>query len=79
MNYIKKLQAENAEKADQIAAYRLAMRELRNYLLSGKFSKDPTVQTRDVLYRLEQSVRFYRELTPEELSVYAESLPSGGH
>lgn len=60
MNYIKKLEAENARRQAEIDARDAAIAELRDYLLSSKFSVDPTVQTRDVLTRLEQGLHWAR-------------------
>lgn len=53
-NYINRLQAENAELKAELDRIREGITDLRAYLVSDKFSKDTTVQTRDVLHRIEE-------------------------
>ena len=62
MNYIKMLESSNRTKGSEICAYAGAIQDLREYLLSGKFHNDPTVQVRDVLHRLDQGLDHYRRL-----------------
>lgn len=56
MNYIHRLQAQVAEKDNEIQALRESMIDLRDYLLSGKFrcgdDLDNYVNVQDVLNRL---------------------------
>lgn len=56
MNYIHRLQAQVAEKDNEIQALRESMIDLRDYLLSGKFRcgdvLDNYVNVQDVLNRL---------------------------
>ena len=56
MNYITRLQTEVEALQDELAAHRERIQELRGYLLSEKFDVDPTVQVRDVLYRLDSRI-----------------------
>ena len=53
MNYIKRLQKENEELRTDKKAARETLTELYSYLTSPKFHEDPTVQTADVLRRIE--------------------------
>lgn len=53
-NYIRSLQAENAELKRIIAEKENTVQELRVYLNSDKFHFDTTVQVRDVLNRLSE-------------------------
>ena len=62
MNYIKRLEAENAALITERTMYRMLISDMREYLLSNKFHVDPTVQVRDVLYRLESGEQSYRHL-----------------
>jgi len=48
MNYIKKLQLENAAMDAQITAMQRGVNQLRRHLMSEKFHKDPTIQINDV-------------------------------
>ena len=52
MNYIKQLQADVARLEDQVSTANAAVADLRSYLFSDKFHVDTTVQTQDVLNRL---------------------------
>ena len=56
-----------------LAALQFALDDLRQYLLSPKFSAEPTVQVRDVLTRLEQ----LRYRADEQGRQDAEALISG--
>ena len=47
-NYIKRLERENAEKDVQIEAIKTWRNLFYAHLGSDKFSKDPTIQVRDV-------------------------------
>lgn len=49
MNYIKRLEAESANKDAQIKALSEGLKGLRSYMLSSKFNQDTTVQTGDIL------------------------------
>lgn len=55
--YIHRLQDENAELRQQLADTREELTELVRYLSSAKFAEDTTVQTRDVLNRLQNAMR----------------------
>jgi hypothetical protein len=66
MNYIKKLQMENKELLATIKNTDRAVRELTGYLLSEKFQNDPTVQTADVLRRIENDIRTFAAETLAE-------------
>lgn len=57
MNYIKRLEKENATFRRMIAAVEAELMDVRRYLTSPKFHEDPTVQVRDVLARLENVTR----------------------
>lgn len=52
MNYIKRLEQENEEKAREIARLEEQRREIIRYLALPKFDQDPTVQKTDILSRL---------------------------
>jgi hypothetical protein len=65
MNYIKRLEKENLALSADKKAYQKTIADLRAYLLSDKFSEDPTVQSRDVLHRLDQGLHFYLDRTSE--------------
>ena len=54
MNYIVKLQAANKQYQSDMDYVTDWMINLEAYLLSPKFHEDTTVQTRDVLLRLEE-------------------------
>ena len=60
MNYIKKLQAQSAEDAAEIAAYQDMIIDMLTYLESPKFYVDPTVQKMDIVNRLQ--IERYRGL-----------------
>ena len=51
MNYIKRLQAENAEHRKTIRAACQEVEDLYGYLASSKFHEDTTVQVADVFRR----------------------------
>ena len=55
MNHIQQQQARIDGQQAEIAALRAGMLELTIYLTSDKFSQDKTVQTSDVLLRLEET------------------------
>ena len=52
MNYIKQLQKEIGRLKTQVKSANNAVVDLRSYLFSNKFQYDTTVQTQDVLNRL---------------------------
>lgn len=52
MNYIHRLQAENAELQERITEARQALIDLSAYLASSKFREDTTVQKQDVINRI---------------------------
>lgn len=54
MNYIVKLQAANKQFQSDMDYVTDWMIDLEKYLLSPKFHQDPTVQTGDILLRLNE-------------------------
>lgn len=62
MNYIKLLEAQNKHRGAELCAYSATLTDIRQYLLSEKFHADPTVQVSDVLRRLEDGLRYNRDL-----------------
>jgi hypothetical protein len=52
MNYITRLQSENAALTAELEALRSGLTDLRSYLASDKFATDSTVQVADVFNRL---------------------------
>ena len=59
MNYIHRLQKELAEAQATVRAHEHTLTDLRVYLSSDKFESDPTVQTRDVMYRLDSGLNHF--------------------
>ena len=62
MNYIKRLEHENAQKAAMICMYAAVIQDLREYLALPKFHNDTTVQVQDILSRLQDYEHYYRTL-----------------
>jgi len=62
MNYIKYLESENKNNAARICAFAATIQDIQEYLLSDKFFTDPTVQTQDILTRLQQGLDHYNIL-----------------
>lgn len=56
MNYITMLREQVEQARRREGAVLLAALELRQYLQSSKFHQDPTVQTADVLRRLQHVI-----------------------
>ena len=54
MNYIHQLQESNTQQAKEIAALKSGLIALEQYMLSPKFRHDPTVQSADVLHRIDE-------------------------
>lgn len=54
MNYIRKLQEANKQLQSDMDYVTTWMINLEAYLLSSKFHQDPTVQTGDILLRLNE-------------------------
>ncbi len=52
MNYIKRLQKDNADLLEQLGEYQDMVYELNRYLDLPKFKEDTTVQVQDVRNRL---------------------------
>ena len=55
MNYIKALQARNSELNVEVDTLHAELDSLKAYLVSAKFMVDSTVQTGDVLRRIESA------------------------
>lgn len=67
MNYIKKLESELRASQEELRQLKDGITELKSYLQSEKFWMDTTVQTRDVLNRLEEAQDWARILGQEQL------------
>ena len=57
MNYIKRLERENSALKQELHELRRGLQHLKGYLQSEKFWHDTTVQTSDVLLRLDEAER----------------------
>ncbi len=53
MNYIQSLKTQIEEKDKEISELKEKIQNLKIYLSSSKFHKDPTVQVQDIFNRLE--------------------------
>ena len=54
MNYIKQLQQDKAELEQELATISEGISDIYRYLSLPKFDADTTVQTRDILLRLDE-------------------------
>ncbi len=57
MNYIKRLERDLLAQSQSMITLKQEIYAVYNYLLSPKFIKDPTVQVRDVMSRLDGAIQ----------------------
>jgi len=62
MNYIKRLEQETATKSETVHDALILVMDLVSYLNSEKFWVDTSVNTRDVLTRLQPAISKLREV-----------------
>lgn len=62
MNYIKRLEQETATKSETVHDALMEIMDLVSYLNSKKFWVDTSVNTRDVLTRLQPAISKLREV-----------------
>ncbi len=65
VNYIKKLELNNKEKAAEIVGLRNTLSELTAYLLSPKFHQENWVNPQDILNRIAEGEHLTQQLIDE--------------
>jgi len=65
LNYIKRLEYENARKAAEIVGLRSILHDIKVYLSSTKFHEENWVNVHDILYMIQQGEGLVTRLVDE--------------
>lgn len=71
MNYIKRLENDLRQAQTELTGLKCGLTDLKSYLMSEKFWTDTTVQTDDVLRRLQDAYDLSDRLAEEQRQINA--------
>jgi len=79
MNYIKKIEGDEKVQSAKICGLMSGLLDLRAYLTSDKFAIDTTVQTFDVLNRIDAAIKLANDLAFDQVLVNIQAERERSH